>query len=77
MTYAVGIAALGITGFAAALSGHLLRPLDWRFRALAALSAALLLFPGKASGMLPIPLHDAAGMAVFAGLVLLNLRKPA
>jgi TRAP transporter 4TM/12TM fusion protein len=72
VAYAVFVAALGVTGFAAGLSGHLIRPLDWRRRAGFFLSALLLLFPGRetAWAALPIPMHDLAGILCFIGLAI-------
>jgi TRAP transporter 4TM/12TM fusion protein len=75
MAYAFGIAALGITGFAAGLSGQFLQPIGWRMRSLAFLSAGLLLFPGKGTAGMPIPLHDALGIALLAALTLLNWKR--
>ena len=74
MAYAFGIAALGITGFAAGLSGQLIRPLAWRMRLLAFLSAGLLLFPGTRTVVIPIPLHDALGIALLVTLAVVNAK---
>jgi TRAP transporter 4TM/12TM fusion protein len=77
VVYATGIAALGITAFAAGLSGHLLHSLGWRARCGMFGAAALLLFPGRETffAVLPIPTHDFLGATLFALLVLLNWKR--
>jgi TRAP transporter 4TM/12TM fusion protein len=74
VAYAVTIAVLGISGFAAALSGHLFRPLGYGTRTLLLVSAALLLYPGKATVLdaIPLPTHDVLGVGLFILLAILN-----
>jgi TRAP transporter 4TM/12TM fusion protein len=74
IAYAVFIAALGILGFAAGLAGHFRNALSWGARGLFFLSAALLLYPGKTTWGLPVPLHDVLGIVLFAVLAALNYR---
>jgi TRAP-type uncharacterized transport system fused permease subunit len=79
IAYAVGVAALGITAFAAGLSGHLRHALGWGARCGMFVSAALLLFPGREtlSAALPIPLHDLLGATIFVALIVLNRNRTA
>jgi TRAP transporter 4TM/12TM fusion protein len=79
IVYAVGVAALGITAFAAGLSGHLRHALGWGARSGMFVAAALLLFPGRETllAALPIPLHDLLGASVFVALTVLNRKRTA
>jgi TRAP transporter 4TM/12TM fusion protein len=79
IAYAVFIAAMGITAFAAGLSGHLRNAMGWRARGGMFLAAALLMFPGREAlfTALPVPTHDLLGASLFAALVLLNRKHSA
>jgi TRAP transporter 4TM/12TM fusion protein len=77
VAYAVFVAVLGITAFAAGLSGHLRHALGWKARAGLFFAAALLLFPGRETlfTQLPVPTHDLLGASLFFLLVLLNRKR--
>jgi TRAP transporter 4TM/12TM fusion protein len=81
IAYALFIATLGITAFAAGLAGQLVHPLNWRLRCGMFFSAALLLFPGKGAflPLIPMPVHDALGAALLGVLILVDWkqRRPA
>jgi TRAP transporter 4TM/12TM fusion protein len=68
------VGVLGVTAFAAGLAGYLYHPLSHAMRMAAFAAAALLLAPGPVMQVLGIgvPVLDAAGFALFAGVVLLN-----
>ena len=68
------VAVLGVVAFAAGLAGYLLHPLSPPMRALAFVSAALLLAPGPDVNVLglAVPILDVAGFVLFAALVAIN-----
>ena len=58
-------ALLGIFGVAAGLEGYILRPLKWPLRVLAIAGGLSLMIPGTAS--------DLVGLAILAGIVVLQI----
>ena len=74
---ALVLAVAGLVPFAGAISGYLFAPLSPWLRALALVSALLLLFPGPALalGGIELPVFDLAGLAVLAVVIAINLGR--
>lgn len=72
------VATLGVVAFAAGLAGFLVHRLPAPMRALAFVSAALLLAPGPVVVVLgvPVPVLDVTGFALFAVVVAANVLAP-
>jgi len=74
MLIPVGIAALGVTCFAAGIAGQLRNPLGLGLRVAVLAAAALLLAPGPSISLVgfSIPIVDVAGVVLFAGILAAN-----
>jgi TRAP-type uncharacterized transport system fused permease subunit len=72
------IGALGVAAFAAGMAGYLFNATGAAMRALLFLASALLLAPGPAIDVagFPVPMLDAAGLAVLIVACALNARAP-
>jgi TRAP transporter 4TM/12TM fusion protein len=71
---ATGLAVIGILPLAACIAGFLFARLSWQLRALLFVSAMMLLLPGSGltSGRVNDIVVDGLGIAVFAGVALVN-----
>ena len=74
MLIPIGIATLGVTCFAAGIAGYLRNPLGLGLRVGILAAAALLLAPGPSVSVagLSVPVLDAAGVALFGGILATN-----
>ena len=74
MLIPVGIAALGVTCFAAGIAGQLRNPLGLGLRVAVLAAAALLLAPGPSISLVgfSIPIVDVAGVVLFGGILAAN-----
>jgi TRAP transporter 4TM/12TM fusion protein len=74
MLIPIGIATLGVTCFAAGIAGYLRNPLGLVLRVGIFAAAALLLAPGPSVSVagLSVPVLDAAGVALFGGILATN-----
>ena len=75
LAFPLAMAILGVTSFAAAIAGQFRHPLALPLRLLMFAAAALLLAPGPSAAVagLQIPLFNAAGIALFGSVLVLNV----